>query len=160
MCRNLLIILFLLFTVNAYATPNNSMSISPAAVDQTTITAADENARNSEISTKYNAHSHTDISQTANTLNVGDAAAGDKTITAYNADANKPFLKYDDTNDRWIMSVNGSTNSVAVSIHGNAISIHGSAAKLYIQQPDNGCSKCGVDNAGTTWSCEDIPCQQ
>jgi hypothetical protein len=34
----------------------------------------------------------------------------------------------------------------------------GSAGGFYISQPDGGCSKCGVDNAGTTWSCANITC--
>ena len=28
----------------------------------------------------------------------------------------------------------------------------------YVKQPDGGCSKCGVDAAGTTWSCVDTTC--
>jgi hypothetical protein len=29
---------------------------------------------------------------------------------------------------------------------------------FYAKQPDNGCSRCGVDAAGTTWSCVDTVC--
>ena len=32
------------------------------------------------------------------------------------------------------------------------------AEKVYLSQPDGGCSSCGVDNAGTTWSCIDVTC--
>src|SRR3990167_5647197 len=96
----------LLLPFKAYATPNNSMSITPVAVDGATITASDENSRNNVVSAAYNAHDHNDIDQTANTLNVGDAAAGNKTITANNADTNKPFLRYDDTNNYWVFSEN------------------------------------------------------
>ena len=98
----------------AYCSPSNSMSITPSATDATAITASDENTRNNEVSTKFNAHDHNDIDQTANTLNVGDAAAGDKTITAYNADTNRPYLKYDDTNNYWIVSTDGVAPSVVL----------------------------------------------
>jgi hypothetical protein len=30
---------------------------------------------------------------------------------------------------------------------------HATLARVYIRQPDGGCSSCGVDAAGTTWSC-------
>jgi len=102
-----LILLILLLTTPVFAAPSNTMSITPAASDGTTITAADENSRNNEVSSKFNAHDHTDISQTANTLDVGQGGAGNKDIRANNADANKPFLRYDDTNDRWVASRNG-----------------------------------------------------
>lgn len=140
-----------------YATPNNSMSISPSAVDNTVITATDENDRNTEISSKYNAHSHTDITQAGNTLSVGDGVLGDKYIKANNADTNKPYIEYDDTNNKWIVSADGGGVN-GISIHPNAVYIHGSAAKLIIGQPDGGCSSCGVDNAGTTWACVDVTC--
>lgn len=29
---------------------------------------------------------------------------------------------------------------------------------FYVSQPDGGCSRCGVDAAGTTWSCVDVSC--
>ena len=109
------LILSLFLAGNAFATPNTSMSITPAAVDAETITASDENTRNNVISSIYNAHGHTDISQTANTLNVGDALAGNKTLTAYNADANKPFIRYNDTDNRWILSTDGVASSVILS---------------------------------------------
>ena len=31
-------------------------------------------------------------------------------------------------------------------------------ARLIISQSDGGCSSCGVDAAGTTWSCIDVTC--
>ncbi len=98
-----------------YAVPDTTMSITPSASDGTVITASDENTRNNAVTTAYNAHSHTDISQVANTLNVGDAAAGNKTITAYNADASKPFLRYNDTSDNWIFSTDGVASDVEFS---------------------------------------------
>lgn len=33
-----------------------------------------------------------------------------------------------------------------------------SSSALFIKQSDGGCSKCGVDAAGTTWSCVNITC--
>ncbi len=99
----------------SYSAPSTTLSISPSAVDATTITASDENTRNNSISTTFNNHSHTDITQTGNTLAVGDAAAGNKTITANNADSNKPFIRYDDTADNFVFSMNGTTNSMVLS---------------------------------------------
>jgi len=111
---NIIILLQGLFVKELLCSPNNSMAILPVAVDGATITASDENSRNNVVSAAYNAHDHNDIDQTANTLNVGDAAAGDKTITAYNADTNKPYLKYDDTNNYWIVSTDGVAPSVVL----------------------------------------------
>jgi hypothetical protein len=34
----------------------------------------------------------------------------------------------------------------------------GASGALFISQPDEGCSKCGVDAAGTTWSCINVTC--
>ena len=111
---NIIILLQGLFVKELLCSPDNSMSITPVAVDGATITASDENSRNNVVSAAYNAHDHNDIDQTANTLNVGDAAAGDKTITANNADTNKPYLKYDDTNNYWIVSTDGVAPSVVL----------------------------------------------
>ncbi len=113
--KKLLFLFLVLFTVNAYASPDNSMSITPVAVTGAKITASDENSRNTVISAAYNAHDHTDISRTANTLNIGDGAAGDKIINAYNADTNKPFIKYDDTADTWGISTNGVAPSIVMN---------------------------------------------
>src|SRR3990167_9493637 len=105
----LFFVLFLFFPAIVQSAPSTTVSITPSAVDASTITASDENTRNSAISTWANAHDHNDIDQTGNTLAVGDATAGNKTITANNADSNKPFIRYDDTNDRWVLSRDGST---------------------------------------------------
>ncbi len=113
--KKLLFLFSLFLTTNVFATPDSSMSISPAAVDAAVITASDENTRNNAISSTYNAHDHNDIDQTANTLNVGDAVAGNKTITAYNADANKPFIRYNDTNNNWVISSDGVASSNVLS---------------------------------------------
>lgn len=90
-------------------------------MDATTITASDENTRNTSITTWANAHDHNDIDATANTLAVGDAAAGNKTIQANNADASKPYIRYDDTNDRWVLSPNGTAIESIVVVTGAAI---------------------------------------
>jgi len=112
--KKLLFLFLILFTVNAHASPDNSMSITPVAVTGAKITASDENSRNTVVSAAYNAHDHTDISRTANTLNIGDGAAGNKIINAYNADTNKPFIKYDDTANAWGISNDGVTTSLVV----------------------------------------------
>ena len=36
--------------------------------------------------------------------------------------------------------------------------IYSSGTTIFIKQPDGGCSGCGVDNAGTTWSCVNSTC--
>lgn len=61
--KKLLFIPLLFLTTLLYASPNNSMSILPVAVDRETIEANDENDRNSTIASAYNAHNHTDITQ-------------------------------------------------------------------------------------------------
>ena len=121
MKKLILMIGFLSLCSPVFAVPSNSMSITPTATSGTTIAASDENSRNSTISTTYNAHDHTDLSQTGNTLAVGDGAAGNKTVQANNADSNKPFIRYDDTNDVWIISRDGSTTQTIVVMTGTAV---------------------------------------
>ena len=79
------------------------MTITPSATAGTTITASDENARNNTVTTAYNSHGHTDISQTANTLNVGDGAAGDKQVCANAADSTDSCIKWDDSENMWLI---------------------------------------------------------
>ena len=119
--KKLLILLFLLIPSVVWGAPSNTMSITPAAVDANVIEASDENTRNSEISTKYNAHSHEDITQVGNTLKVGDGTAGNKTIQANNADVSKPFVRFDDTNDRWVVSGDGTNVESIVVMTGAAV---------------------------------------
>jgi len=131
--------LILLLVPNvAFGAPDSTMSIIPSATAGTTITASDENARNNVVSTIFNSHHHNDIDQTANTLNVGDAAAGNKTITAYNADASKPFMRYDDTADDWLFSVDGVNTTMGLS--GQGLTFEGGTAdafetELVIEEP-------------------------
>lgn len=128
--KKYLLLFATLFLYNiALGAPSNTMSISPVAVDGATITASDENARNNIIVSTYNAHTHTDISQVANTLNVGDALVGDKTINVYNADTNKPYLKYDDTNNYWIFSTDGVAPSIV--LQGTGIIFEGTTDNTY-----------------------------
>jgi len=35
---------------------------------------------------------------------------------------------------------------------------NGMSQPLFLVQPDGGCSSCGVDAAGTTFACVDMPC--
>lgn len=94
----------------AIATPNNSMSITPSATSGETITAADENSRNSEISTKYNAHDHADVSSTtANTFTIGDGLTGNKTYAVNDDQAGSPGLRFETGSTRWLLSRDGST---------------------------------------------------
>ena len=109
--RNLVaLIISLLFTAQAVAAPDNSMSIVPTAESGQTITASDENSRNNEISTKYNAHGHSDTNDlSTNTLTIGDGAVGSKTYAVDTDQANDPGLRYNTTSDFWTLSQDGST---------------------------------------------------
>jgi hypothetical protein len=51
----------------------------------------------------------TDTGSTSNTFAVGDGADSTKTITANNADANKPALRYNHTGNEWEYSNDGTT---------------------------------------------------
>lgn len=113
--KKLLFLAFLLIPSLAFAVPNSTLSVSPPAVDGTVISASDENTRNNTVTTTFNNHDHNDIDQTANTLAIGDGTAGNKTVTASNADANKPFLRYNDTINYWVFSVDGVQSSVSLS---------------------------------------------
>jgi len=127
--KRLLLLILLLVPNVAFGAPDSTMSIIPSATAGTTITASDENARNNVVSTIFNSHDHNDIDQTANTLNVGDAAAGNKTITAYNADASKPFMRYDDTADDWLFSVDGVNTTMGLS--GQGLTFEGGVADAF-----------------------------
>ena len=117
--KKLLFIPLLFISSIVSAAPSTTLSITPTAVDATVIEASDVNTRNNAVSTWANAHDHNDIDQTANTLAIGDATAGNKTIQANNADTNKPFIRYDDTNNRWTSSLNGTAIQSLVIITGN-----------------------------------------
>jgi len=119
--KKYLVILVLLFTTNAWSAPSSSLSIAPVAVDAAVIEASDENTRNSAITTWANAHDHTDISTVGNTLSVGDGTAGNKTIQANNADGTKPFIRYDDTNNRWVISQGSGIVDTIVVMTGNTV---------------------------------------
>jgi hypothetical protein len=127
--KKIVFLILILFAVNAYGNPDNSMSITPVAVAGAKITASDENTRNSVVSSAYNAHDHTDISKTANTLNIGDGAAGDKKLNANNADTFKPYIKFEDTTDNWIVSSNGVAPSLVLS--GSSLVFEGSSDDAY-----------------------------
>lgn len=110
----------LLITPLAWAAPDSTLSISPAASSGATITAADENSRNNSIATTFNSHDHIDISQTANTLNVGDGTAGDKFICGNAADGTDRCVKWDDTDDQFEAQQNSATYRAFVVTSGTA----------------------------------------
>lgn len=112
MGRKLLSLLLIigLFVSPSWASPDNSMSITPTATSGETITAADENARNNEVSTKYNAHGHSDLNDlSTNTLTIGDNAVGNKTYAVDTDQSNDPGIRYNTTSDKWTLSNDGST---------------------------------------------------
>lgn len=58
-----------------------------------------------------------------------------------------------------VSSGNGFTvsNTTAQLVVDGAVYSKGTSG-FFIRQPDSGCSKCGVDAAGTTWSCINVTC--
>ena len=88
----------------AWAAPDTTLTIDPVAVSGNTILASEENNRNADVSTAYNAHSHSDLSSsTANTFNFGDGTASNKSLCANAADAIDRCVRWDDTNDVWVI---------------------------------------------------------
>ena len=114
----LFLCLFLIPTP-VFAIPDTTMTISPSAVAGTVVTASDENARNSTISTAYSAHSHTDITQVGNTLNVGDGLAGNKSLCANAADGTDLCIRYNDTLNIWEAQENSTTFSTLLVFSGS-----------------------------------------
>ncbi len=81
-------------------------------VDATVVSAADETARYNEVTTKFNAHSHEDLTKsTSNTFTIGNDAVGDKTFAVSTDDANDPALRFNTTTDLWTISNDGVTYS-------------------------------------------------
>lgn len=125
--KRLLIALSMVFfiTAKAFGAPSNSMSIT-APVDATVISASDETSRYNEITSKFNAHDHTDISQTSNdftmngptpTLTLGDGTAEDTTIL-YDGNAQDFYIALDDSEDDLIIgrgSTVGTTPRMTIS---------------------------------------------
>lgn len=95
---------------SVFAVPDDTMSITPTAVSGETISAADENSRNNEISSVFNSHSHADIDTfTTNTFTIGDNAVGNKTYAVNTDQANDPAHRYNTSLDLWTVSNDGST---------------------------------------------------
>ena len=110
-------VLSLLLCPSVWAAPDTTLTVAPSCTSGTTILCADETSRNSSISTAYNAHSHTDISQVGNTLNVGDGTAGNKSVCANAADTTDSCLRWNDTVNLWTIDqpVASSFNAMVVS---------------------------------------------
>lgn len=79
------------------STSSTTLTIDPAATSGATITAADENDRNNDTSTAFNAHVHT----LSNTTNWGDGSAGDKLLCADSNNATDSCIKWNDTDNLW-----------------------------------------------------------
>jgi len=137
--------LILSFALNgvAFAAPDNSMSITPTATSGESISASDENSRNNEISSKYNSHSHADVSSlTTNTFTIGDNAVGNKTYAVNTDQANDPGIRYNTSLDLWTMSNDGATyRAVAHADDNNGFT---SGAMLY-----GGSTSGAILSAGT-----------
>ena len=107
----LILAVLLSFCGQVYATPDQQMTIAPAASSGGSITAADENDRNNDISSPYNSHNHVDISSmtSVNTFTIGDNAVGNKTFAVDTDQANMPGLRYNTTTDLWTLSNDGAS---------------------------------------------------
>ncbi len=115
MKKILLTLLFLFVASRCFSAPTNSMSIT-VPVAATVINAADETGRYNEVTTKFNAHSHEDLSKTtANTFTIGDNASGSKTFAVSTDDANDPGLRYNTTSNVWTLSNDGATYNDIIS---------------------------------------------
>ena len=103
-------LLGLIWAGTCLAAPDQSMSIVPVAESGETIAASDENARNNEISTKFNSHTHADVDTfTTNTFTIGDNAVGNKTYAVNTDQAADPGIRYNTSIDFWTLSNDGST---------------------------------------------------
>ena len=102
-------VLISLFCGQVCAVPDQSLTIAPAATNNTTISSSDENDRNNDVSTTYNAHSHVDITamSSVNTFTIGDNAVGNKTYAVDTDQANMPGLRYNTSVDFWTLSNDG-----------------------------------------------------
>lgn len=107
----LLGILILLWAKPSLGVPDNTLSITPSATAGTTITAADENDRNNDITSSYNNHSHLDISSmsSVNTFSIGDGAAGTKSYVVNDEQTSSPGIRYTNSRGWWEISTDGST---------------------------------------------------
>lgn len=102
--------LLLLLPSFCWAVPDRNMEITPIAVSGETISASDENSRNNEVSTKFNAHDHAAISSsTVNTFTIGDNAVGNKTYAVDTDQSSNPGFRYNTSIDLWTLSNDGST---------------------------------------------------
>lgn len=116
--KRYLFIPILLFSVNAWSAPSTTLSITPSAVDAAVIEASDVNTRHSAVTTWANAHDHVDITRVGNTLSLGDGTTGNKTIEANNSDGTKPFFRFNDTDNRWVVSGDGTNIETIVVMTG------------------------------------------
>lgn len=129
-----------------WAAPDTTLTISPSATSGTSITAADENDRNNDTSTAFNAHSHTDLSaSTANTFNLGDGLAGNKNLCANAANSTDACIRWDDTAKLWVVDnpTAGTFNQVSTISGTGGLTTNGVVL-------GNGNAAVAVTAAGTT----------
>jgi hypothetical protein len=82
MKRLFILMVCLLVARLVMAAPSSTMSVTPVATSGTSITAADENARNNAISTTFNSHDHSTIS----TCTITNLTATNLSSSAVNID--------------------------------------------------------------------------
>jgi hypothetical protein len=101
----------LLMASPVLASPDTTLSITPSATAGSTITAADENDRNNDIATAFNAHSHLDISamSSVNSFTIGDGTAGTKSYLVNDEQASSPGIRYTNSTGYWEISTDGTT---------------------------------------------------
>ena len=107
-----------LWSFNLWAAPSTTLSIDPSASAGSTITAADENDRNNDVTTWANAHDHNDVDQLSNTVNLGDGTAGNKTLCGDAADSSDRCLRWDDTTDSWVLQQPSTTYNPILTASG------------------------------------------
>ena len=92
-------------------TSTSTLTIDPAPVSGTTISAANETDRNSDVATWGNAHLH----RLSNSTAFGDGAAGNKSLCADAADSTDACVRWDDTANLWMLdnAVAGVFNQIA-----------------------------------------------
>ena len=127
------------------AEPDRTMSVAPTAVSGETISSSDENSRNNEISSKFNAHTHNDITvvNTGNTFTIGDGAVGNKTYAVNTDQSSDPGLRYNTSTDQWTLSQDGS--SYLAVAHAGTTDGLASGAMLYAV---GGTVSAGIVSAG------------
>ena len=111
--KHIILIVFILISLNCLAAPSTTMSIVPIAVDSRAIKATDENARNNIVATIFNAHDHTTM--ISDTITIGTGTVGNigisssVNITVDVSGTVTPTIRFNTTTSVWEISNDGNT---------------------------------------------------